>query len=74
MFPAPTGYVAELLGVLEPRLNGLVRRGKIDPRPPVVAGRRLWSLAHVCQAARHLGLLDDELEQKLREEVAGGCE
>lgn len=38
-----TGAVAALLGVTEPRLNELVRRGKIAPAPTVRAGRRLWT-------------------------------
>ena len=50
-----TGQVAELLEVTEPRLNDLIRRQKIEPVPPVVGGRRLWSPDHVEAAARALG-------------------
>lgn len=55
-FPASTGQVARHLGVPEPRLNDLIRRGKIDPPPPVSSGRRLWSREHLEQAAKVLGL------------------
>ena len=51
-----SGQVAAQLGVTEPRLNDLIRRGKIDPVPPVVAGRRLWDQQHVAQAAAALDL------------------
>lgn len=57
-FPASTGQAANLLGVLEPRLNDLVRRGKIHPAPCLFAGRRAWSEFHIRQAAEILGILD----------------
>ena len=72
--PISTGQAAKLLGTTEPQLAETVRRGKVNPAPSIMAGRRLWEPHHLLQAARHLGLLDDDLEQKLREEVAGGCE
>jgi len=53
-YPASTGQVARVLGVTEPQLAETVRRGKVDP-PPVIAGRRLWSPAHILQAAEALG-------------------
>ncbi|MCB9833041.1 MAG: hypothetical protein H6807_11270 [Planctomycetes bacterium] len=53
-FLLSTGQVAHDLGIPEPRLNDLIRRGKIDPLPPVVAGRRLWSAEHVEAARRAL--------------------
>lgn len=65
MFPAPTGQVAGLLGVLEPQLNGLVRRGRVQPRPPVVAGRRLWSWIHVQQAAEALGVSEETVKARI---------
>lgn len=49
-----TGQVARLLGVAEPRLNDLVRRGKIHPTPRVIVGRRVWLPFHVLQAAKEL--------------------
>ena len=58
-FPASTGQVAALLRCTEPRLNGLVRRGKIRPTPSVTAGRRLWYEAQVLQAAEALDSLDE---------------
>ena len=67
--PKTTGRVAQDLGVVEPRLNDLVRRGKINPPPPVVAGRRFWDRSHILQAARHLGLLTEELLAPLEEEA-----
>ncbi len=63
--PKPTGRVALDLGVIEPRLNDLVRRGKISPPPPVVAGRRCWDRSHILQAAQLLGLPTEELIVKL---------
>lgn len=50
-----SGQAAAILGITEPRLSELVRQGRIEPRPPVVAGRRLWSLEHVLKAAGALG-------------------
>lgn len=52
-----TGQVAALLAVPEPKLNDLIRRGKINPAPTVVAGRRVWLRQHVAQAADHLGVV-----------------
>jgi len=57
-FPAFTGTVAHALRVSEPRLNELLRRGKIDPAPAVEHGRRLWLAKHVRQAAELLGKPD----------------
>lgn len=65
----PTGSAAELLGTTEPRLNDLVRRGKVTPAPPILAGRRLWSATHLLQAAVHLDVLTDELRAELEQEV-----
>ena len=63
-FPVSTGQVASSLGVSEPRLNDLVRRGKVCPAPRVVAGRRLWEEPHVRQAARALGVSDEHLQRE----------
>jgi hypothetical protein len=60
-----TGQAARLLDTNEPRLADLVRKGKITPPPEVVAGRRLWLMAHLLQAAEHLGVLTAELRAKL---------
>lgn len=54
-FPLSTGQVAQRLGVTEPRLNELVRKGRVRPAPPVVAGRRCWTPEHVARAAEVLG-------------------
>lgn len=63
MSPAlSTGQVAALLAVPEPKLNDLIRRGKINPAPSVSAGRRVWLAQHVRQAADVLGLSSDVLE------------
>jgi hypothetical protein len=51
-----TGEAARLLRVVEPTLSGLIRRGRIVPPPPIVAGRRAWSVEHVHCAARALGV------------------
>lgn len=55
-YPISTGQVARLLGTTEPHLAECVRRGRVSPRPPVLAGRRLWSPKHVAQVAAALGL------------------
>ena len=65
-FPVSTGHAARLLGVPEPRLNDVVRRGRVRPEPPIVAGRRLWGPEHLLQAARALDVLTDELREALR--------
>lgn len=71
-FPLTTGAAAELLGTTEPRLSETVRRGHVTPPPPIRAGRRLWSADHLAQAAGALGLLTDELQSALAQEVARG--
>ena len=57
--PLSTGDAARLLGVTEPQLAEAVRRGKVNPAPRVLAGRRLWDRHHLVQAAESLKLLDD---------------
>lgn len=54
LLPLSTGQAAALLGTTEPRLAEAVRRGRVQPPPPVVAGRRLWSTDHILAAARLL--------------------
>ena len=68
-FPLPTGQAATLVGTTEPRLAETVRRGRVMPAPPILAGRRLWGPEHLLQAAESLGLLTDELREKLSQEV-----
>jgi DNA-binding transcriptional MerR regulator len=53
-----TSRVAEILGVTEPRLSELVRRGRIRPPPIVVSGRRVWTPEQVAEAAAALGKQD----------------
>jgi hypothetical protein len=60
MNPLSTGQVAATLGITEPRLNDLLRRGKIPGAPPCVAGRRLWSEPHIAAAALALGVAPDQ--------------
>ena len=50
-----TGGAAKALGTTEPRLNDLIRRGRIDS-PPMSGGRRLWTRTHLEQAAKAVGL------------------
>ena len=64
-YPLSTGGAARLLGITEPRLAETVRRGRIRPEPPIIAGRRLWGPEHLMQAARALGLLTGGLQQQL---------
>ena len=72
-YPVSTGKGARTLKSTEPQLAELVRRGKIDPEPEILAGRRLWERGHLIQAARALGVLEDEeVRQALRQEVTRG--
>lgn len=64
-----TGAVARLLETTEPKLGEAVRRGAVEPPPPVLSGRRLWSSFQILQAAEYLGLLTDSLRAKLGEEA-----
>jgi hypothetical protein len=70
VLPLTTGTASQLIGTTEPKLAETVRRGRIQPSPVVVAGRRLWTAAQVEQAAEALDLLTDQLRARLREEVA----
>lgn len=67
-YPRSTGQAAIQLDTTEPRLNDLIRRGKIYPAPSVASGRRMWEAIHIRQAARILGITD--IERRLEEEVA----
>lgn len=67
-----TGAAAKALGTTEPRLADTVRRGHVTPPPPILAGRRLWSLKHLLQAADALDLPTDELRQQLTQERGNG--
>lgn len=53
--PLGTGQLARLLNTTEPKLSEAVRRGKVVPPPRVVAGRRLWDLTQIHQAAAYFG-------------------
>jgi len=53
-----TGEVAKLCQTTEPKVAHLVRSGRIDPPPLVVAGRRFWTAEQARQAADALGALD----------------
>lgn len=69
-YPMSTGQAARVLNTTEPRLAEQVRRGKIQPEPEVIAGRRLWHRDHLLQAAEHLGVSADALNTRLEQEVA----
>ena len=71
-FPMSTGQAAQLLATTEPRLAETVRRGRVSPEPPILAGRRLWGPQHLLQAARALGVLTDELRADLKQSVQQG--
>lgn len=64
-FPMSTGGGAHLLGVTEPTLAETIRRGKVDPAPVVLAGRRLWHPQHIRQAAEALGRMTPDLRTSL---------
>lgn len=66
--PLTTGAVARFLKTTEPRVAETVRRGRVTPEPVIVAGRRLWTLDQVRQAAEALDLLTPELATALAEE------
>ena len=70
-FPLSTGQTARLLGTSEPHVAETVRRGKVHPAPPVLAGRRLWSPAHVIQAARVLDRLTPRIKAELEAALWG---
>lgn len=57
-----TGAVARLLHSTEPRVAETVRRGRINPEPVIMSGRRLWSPDQVRQAADALGLPQPDLQ------------
>jgi hypothetical protein len=63
--PAFTGDVARCLGVIEPRLNDVIRKGGVSPLPKVVGGRRLWEREQILQAAEYLGVPTDDLRLRL---------
>lgn len=69
-FPTFTGDAAQFINTTEPKLSEAVRRGKVHPRPRILAGRRLWEREQLLQAAEYLGLLTDALRAELTEEVA----
>lgn len=69
-FPTSTGQGARLIGTTEPKLAETVRRGKIHPEPVLLAGRRLWEREQLIQAARALGLLTDELRERIGDQEA----
>jgi hypothetical protein len=69
--PASTGEVAQFLGVTEPRLNDLIRRARIDPVPPIAAGRRCWLEDHILAAAAASGLDVAEVRLQLAGAPAG---
>ena len=70
-YPVSTGQAARILATTEPRLAETVRRGKVNPEPSILAGRRLWRPEHLIQAAEALDLLTDDLRAQLEQEVAG---
>jgi len=70
--PFTTGAVARLLSTTEPRVAETVRRGRINPEPVIVAGRRLWTTDQIRQAAEALGLLTDALRAELAQEGGHG--
>ena len=69
-FPLSTGQAAQVIRTIEPRLAETVRRGKVRPEPPILAGRRLWSREHLIQAAEALGLLTSELRAELEQQLS----
>jgi hypothetical protein len=60
-----TGQCARLLNISEPTLSEAVRRGRLQSRIPVVAGRRLWDRDAVLEAARLFGCSPAKIEATL---------
>ena len=71
-FPQSTGEAADFLETTEPRLSETVRRGRVKPAPPIIAGRRLWGPEHLLQAARVLDALTDDVRETLEDALWGG--
>jgi DNA-binding transcriptional MerR regulator len=63
-YPVGSGEAARILGVTEPQLGSLMRRGRIQPPPRLLAGRRLWDEDHLIQAARALRVQDHGIEDE----------
>jgi len=65
--PISSGRAARLFQLSEPRLNDLIRRGKIASLPPVTAGRRLWWAEHLRAIGQALDLSQAKIEAALGE-------
>lgn len=63
-YPMTTGDAAKMLGTTEPQLAETVRRGHVDPPPPILAGRRLWAAQHIAQARAALKAQDDRRRKR----------
>lgn len=72
-YPIPTGRAAQILHTTEPLLSDTVRRRKVDPAPPIIAGRRLWCREHLIQAAEALGILTADLRAQIEREAPAGA-
>lgn len=62
------GQAAEVLGCAQHKLGYLVQSARI--RPPMIAGRRVWSATQIIQAAKMLDIDSVMLRQRLASEVA----
>ena len=69
-FPWTSGQVARFYDLTEPQLADRVRRGKIEPAPPIEAGRRLWWPEHVLAAGLSLDRLTPERRHVLLDREA----
>ena len=69
-FPVPTGRAASLLSTSEARLSDSIRRGRLNPAPPILAGRRLWYPAHLRQAAVVLEVMTPALDAILSQQLS----
>jgi hypothetical protein len=67
IYPISTGQAARILGVTEPFLNRWIRKSRFQQIPEIVTGRRQWRHSHVLRAAEELGLLSDDVEQRINE-------
>lgn len=60
-----TGQLAKVLEATEPQVAETVRRGKVNPAPTVVAGRRLWDKSSAMQAAMALGVFSEGMHKRI---------
>ena len=64
-----SGQAADLLRETEPKLNRLIRNRRLTEQPPIVSGRRQWTVTHILEAARLLGASEPDVLARISGEV-----